>query len=144
MSQRESQRGLGRTVVRMKGGSARRKRIGFERLTTFIGSPPREGTKRPARRPATGAITSDRNRVADLAVSAVGVAVWAGNASGSLALRLTHIPTEVADGVSFRAHEGGHGRRHTKGQASRQAQSRERSASRGGHREQAAGPVSRE
>ena len=26
-----------------------------------------------------------------------------------LALRLTHIPTEVADGVSFRAHEGGTG-----------------------------------
>ena len=36
-----------------------------------------------------------------------------------LVLRLTHIPTEVADGVSFRAHEGGDGRRHAKCQASR-------------------------
>ena len=35
----------------------------------------------------------------------------------ALALRLTHIPTEVADGVSFRAHEGGDGRRHAKCQA---------------------------
>ena len=35
------------------------------------------------------------------------------------ALRLTHIPTEVADGVSFCAHEGDTGRRHAKGQASR-------------------------
>ena len=52
----------------------------------------------------------------------------------SLALRLTHIPTEVADGVSFRAHEGGDGRRHAKGQASRQARSRERSARRADHR----------
>src|SRR3954449_9571225 len=36
-----------------------------------------------------------------------------------IALWLTHIPTEVADGVSFRAHEGDTGRRHAKGQASR-------------------------
>src|SRR4051812_7701344 len=36
MSQRESQRGLGRTAVRMKGGSVRRERIGFDRSTTFI------------------------------------------------------------------------------------------------------------
>src|SRR5919107_2854957 len=57
-----------------------------------------------------------------------------------IALWLTHIPTEVADDVSFRAHEGGHGRRHAKGQASRSACSRERSVSRADHREQAAGP----
>src|SRR4051812_609165 len=46
-----------------------------------------------------------------------------------IAAWLTHIPTEVADGVSFRAHEGDTGRRHAKGQASRKAHSRERSAS---------------
>src|SRR3954467_12402989 len=62
-----------------------------------------------------------------------GIAAW-----------LTHIPTEVADGVSFRAHEGDTGRRHAKGQASRSACSCERSVSRADHREQAAGPVSRE
>src|SRR3954454_20306341 len=45
-----------------------------------------------------------------------------------IAAWLTHIPTEVADGVSFRAHEGDTGRRHAKGQASRQARSRERAS----------------
>src|SRR3954447_26734455 len=37
----------------------------------------------------------------------------------AIAAWLTHIPTEVADGVSFCAHEGDTGRRHAKGQASR-------------------------
>src|SRR3954466_4864690 len=66
----------------------------------------------------------------------------ADNTGQRIAAWLTHIPTEVADGVSFRAHEGDTGRRHAKGQASRQARSRERSVSRADHRKQAAGPVS--
>src|SRR3954463_1394808 len=36
-----------------------------------------------------------------------------------IAAWLTHIPTDVPDGVSFRAYEGDTGRRHAKGQASR-------------------------
>ena len=39
----------------------------------------------------------------------------------ALAWWLTHIPAEVVDGVSFRAHEGDTGRCHARGQASRQA-----------------------
>ena len=42
-----------------------------------------------------------------------------GHEDGRIAAWLTHIPAEVADGVSFCAHEGDTGRRHAKGQASR-------------------------
>src|SRR4051794_35672236 len=63
-------------------------------------------------------------------VSAEAVMIGGSSSKALLALWLTHIPTEAADSVSFRAHEGDTGRRHAKGQASRQARSRERSASR--------------
>src|SRR3954464_14297119 len=69
-----------------------------------------------------GSISAGEHPPADQAAMGIveGVAVGTGGcvaAEAMIAAWLTHIPTEVADGVSFRAHEGDTGRRHARDQA---------------------------